>query len=189
MNNRAVRSVIYGEVGFFVFLIIQIILRPAGLTANSGVSYYSAIKATIIPYTIGFLVAAYYLLQSASLLKNTNYLKIISRALRLCACLLLAMVVAPDITHSVVSAIHTLIGASLFITELALAIWLAVYICPNWFNRALATIQLGAGIICFFSIIEMLTWQIEGQIVFQLVFGILVARSIWQLEKTISQDS
>ena len=51
----AIRYIIYGQSCFVAGLIVCLALKPHGLTANEGLSYYGVYRETILPYTLMLL--------------------------------------------------------------------------------------------------------------------------------------
>jgi hypothetical protein len=171
------RYVIYGEISFFLSLFIVVVLRPAGLTANSGISYYSTIPVTIAPYLLGLAASSYFLWRSADFLPTDPVHRTVGRALRCCAIFLVGLALSPDIPHNLISGVHMVFGGLLFLTELALSIWLVLKLAPRRRDWLFVITQVGVGIVCLLSLINILPWQIEGQIIFQLAFGTLLIRT------------
>jgi len=141
----------------FAFLIIQICLIPHGLFANSGISFYSVQRLTVIPYILGFIGCCYFTLKSAQLIPNSNpNLNILRKSLQLFAVLLLGLTLSPDIAYTIVASIHVFFGASIFSLALLVAFWLSIKVTHDSTLIILSLVQLVAGFICFFSLIDVL---------------------------------
>lgn len=175
IERRIARLLILSQVSFFGFLAVCILLIPEGLAANRGISFYGAHPADILPLGLGFLTSSYFLLQAARTMpSHTPAERLAIIALRLMTVLIIGVLITPYSLGYIVDVIHTIIGAALFILQLAMAIWLLAVIVPDWQTVALLVTQLAGGFISLFSLINILPFLIQGQILFQVAFGLLL---------------
>ncbi len=174
--TQAARSISYGLIAAFTLLLICILIRPAGLSANDGLSYFGSFKNTIIPYSAAFFLNAYFYWEAARVLVNNNKLhNYVAYGLRVMALLLTGLVLTP---HTLVNPIHTAIGTTLFVFQLVLSIWLLVKIDFSWQNLGLVCIELCGGLISFYYLPKPHGLLLQGQVIFQLAFGILLCKVV-----------
>lgn len=179
MLKKAWRYLLAGELSFFIFLAIQIWLRPAGWSANSGISYYSVIWPALVPYLLGLWVSAALIWLSAHYLPTNQTTGTIRAYLRFCAIWMIGLSLAPDISYTIFSRIHLVFGTALFLTEFYLSLLLARRSSSGsiWLLFSLLT---AGGLLSFISLVNILPWSIQGQILFQLAFCLLIAQSFRQ---------
>src|SRR5688572_29728184 len=60
MGNPAIRYFLIGQTSLYLSILICVLLRPAGLEANDGVSYYSSQALTVGPFSLGLLLCAWF---------------------------------------------------------------------------------------------------------------------------------
>jgi hypothetical protein len=74
--------------------------------------------------------------------------------------------------------IHVRLGVALFIIELLVDCWLAWYLCKDLRNHMYLALQLVGGLISLLALDEHLRYLLEGQIIFQCAFGLLMLHSL-----------
>jgi len=177
MKPGAVQSVVWAQVLFCVCLLVSIILKPAGLAANDGISYYGIYARTFIPFAIGLLGAAYCYFRAARSMANA----VLKPALILSSLLTVVIVFTPYSLNGVTDWLHTAAGSVLFSLQLLLSFWLVATLRFDIRAILLAVIELLSGILCFVYLRPAHGFLIQCQILFQLSFGALVIYSISKL--------
>ena len=168
-QNSAAKLFVFGYAGFFSFLLLCIILIPHGLQANDGVSFYGGVARTIVPYSLGYLFASYYLFRTAHQLQKESQDKNLAIAFVTMAILIIGLTLTP---HNRVEHIHIAFGASLFMLQLFVAIWLATRRL-QWYRSLLLTILLVAGLLSAYYLPRSSGFMIQSQLIYQLAFGLL----------------
>lgn len=170
----ASRKVSYGLAAVFVLLALCVMIRPAGLAANDGLSYFGGFATTIIPYSLAFFLNAFFYWEAARGLNNDHFpYKYAATSLRVMAVLLIGLVVTP---HELVNYIHTKIGATLFSFQLLLSIWMLIKIAPSWQNIILVLVEVLSGLAALYYLPKAHGLLLQSQVIFQLAFGLLLVR-------------
>lgn len=173
MSDSA-RKVTYGLAAAFVLLAVCVLIRPAGLAANDGLSYFGGFATTIVPYSLAFFLNAFFCWEAAKGLNNGHFpYKYAATSLRVMAVLLIGLLLTP---HELVNYIHTKIGAALFSFQLVLSIWLLIKVYFNWQNAALVLSELLSGVAALYYLPKAHGLLLQAQVIFQLAFGILLIR-------------
>ena len=172
--TRASRNVAIGLSSAFGLLLLCVLIRPAGLAANDGLSYFGGYKTTVIPYTLAFFLVAYFYWETAKILVVENSSKRhMTMAMRAMAVLLVGLVLTP---HNLVDPIHTKIGTALFVLQLLLTIWFIAKVEFSWVNLGLGLLELFGGLVSFYYLPKPHGLLLQGQVIFQLAFGVLLFR-------------
>lgn len=172
----ASRKVSYGLAAAFALLAVCVLIRPAGLAANDGLSYFGGFATTIIPYSLAFFLNAFFYWEAARGLDNGHFpYKYAATSLRVMAVLLIGLVVTP---HQLVDPIHTKIGAALFSFQLLLSIWLLIKLAPSWQNITLVLAEVLSGLGALYYLPKAHGLLLQFQVIFQLAFGWLLIRAL-----------
>lgn len=170
--KRSVKYISQATIGAIFLLIIDVVIKPGGLSANNGISYYGIYLSTIIPYSIAFLtLSAGYWLTSEYLGDSYNYLRLIKVFLKIMAILFIGILVTP---YTYLSFLHEFIGTILFVLQLLLSIWFIILLSPNWKNVGLFIIELSMGIAAFYYLPKQNGLLFQTQVIFQISFSVLL---------------
>lgn len=180
MKTAAIRYVWWGQLCFYVGLIACVILKPQGLTANSGISYYGNYVETILPYIVALLGAAYFTIKTAEQFTDPA-LATIKHFLTVIGLLVLGIMVTPDSLGPFMDGLHKACGISLFVLELLLSLFLVVKLRPKLWLVVFVGIQLAGGIASLIWLAPAHGYLFESQVVFQLGFGALLVYSLPRL--------
>ncbi len=184
MTDRAVGDLVKGQLFLFGGLGLCVLVLPAGLSANSGISYYGVHWASSAPYAAGLAGAAWFTrsgLRTAA--ANTPAPRFVAWAADLFALLLAGVVVTPYTVNSAVDWIHRLLGASLFVLQLVLAGHLVAAVGRDLTSLLLLTVQFGGGVASAIYLLPATGYLFQAQLVFQLGFGLLVIREVARLRR------
>lgn len=157
-------------------LLACIFIRPAGLAANDGLSYFGGFLNTVVPYSFSFLLYAYFLWRVASLLALSflgRYGWFVALVLRTMAVFLAGLVLTP---HTLVNSIHTAFGSALFSLQLLLSLYLLA-VRRDWLNAVIFIAELTSGLTALYYLPRPVGLLLQSQVIFQLAFGLLLRRA------------
>ena len=174
MKSKGWYYFFYGQIWLYFWLVIAILVRPSGLVANSGVSYYGIYLGTVVPYSIALLGAAFATWRSASELAEPNW---VTRGLKLMSICLVGIVLTPYSFGVIFDRTHTSLGALLFIVQLVVSGRIAFQLDGRVANIVLWLVELGAGIVSALYVFPSHGYLIESQIVFQVAFAAILLSS------------
>lgn len=170
-EQNPTRLLAFGMAGAAVLLAVSITIRPAGLSADDGLSYFGVYKTTVGPYAAAyFLEAACYWWVSCRVGPDQ---RVLTMSFKVMAPLIAALVVAPT---SLVGFVHDAIGSILFCIQLALSIWLVATEDLTWQSVVLISIEFVSGLFALYYLQRHVGWLLQSQVVFQFAFGILMIR-------------
>jgi hypothetical protein len=159
-------------------VLICIDRAPRPIATTDGLSWFGVLRATVLEYGLTLLVTAALMLRAAAMIAAVPALRPARLGLTVSAALLPALVATPYTVNTVMNWIHMTVGSVLFVVQLLLSAWL-------WWARtrtpsvlALLVVEFLAGVVCFSSLIDLNTWMLYGQLVFQLAFVACVAVAI-----------
>jgi hypothetical protein len=181
MKSTILRYFIYGQLCLYVGLLGCAILRPHGLVANEGISYYGVYQRTIVAYFVALFGSAYFSFLVSVKITQPKLFKV-RVALILISLFTLAVLSTPDTISTLVEHIHETCGALLFITQLLLSGWLIYKSGYNLVITGLALLELAGGIASFIWLEAVHGYLLESQVVFQLGFGLLMIYALPKLE-------
>jgi len=119
MNQKAFRYALWSQLSLLGGLLICFLIRPHWVLLNYPVSYFGNFRATIIPYVIGFVLCAYWLMRTIAELPAG--MKTIRLPLLLVAVCSLAIPCTPYMINVAFGWIHLSVAVSLLIVELWLS--------------------------------------------------------------------
>jgi len=183
MNARAFRLVVFAQICLYAGVLLAVLLKPQGLAANSGISYYGIYARTIIPMATGLLSAAFLSWRAALYIERQD-LRPIKYGLAAFAILTVVIVVTPYSFDGIADDLHTTAGSMLFSLQLLLSIWMIVKLHYKSLAIFLTLVELGAGIACAYYLHPAHGLLIQFQLLFQLAFGLLLVYSIAKLKVT-----
>lgn len=181
------KSILYLEIGLFCFillLLISILISPAGLGANSGISYYG-VGNTILPYSIAFILESILVWRAASIMKiNTKTDRYISLILKLFSILFVCIMITP---HTIFGELHKFFGSTLFSIQLVMGVLLTWYFCRDWLNILLLSITFVSGLMSLIYLYTPTGYMIQSQITFQICVWVIFIRSFLKINMTSRQ--
>lgn len=185
MKRQVMLPAIVWQVCIVVGLGVCIALKPAGLAANDGVSYYGTFGATFAPFALAILGPAVCALLIA---RQTTKPDLWPLRFSLIFFALLAAIITftPYTVSTFMDWTHTIAGSLLFALQLALSFWLAAKLHWEVWTLLLACLELTAGIVCAVYVLPAHGFLIQAQIVFQLAFGGLLIYALNKLHATNS---
>ncbi|MCX6728499.1 MAG: hypothetical protein NTV39_01900 [Candidatus Saccharibacteria bacterium] len=164
---------------FFVLLLICIAIRPTGLIANSGISYYGKYWDTLVPYTLAFLTFSAATWKSATLIKKEKkFDRNIRLTLQVCTILFLGVLLTP---HTVFPSEHVFFGTTLFCLQLVLGTMLVFMVKRDVLNTILLAVLYMSGLASLIFLNTSHGWMIQVQVIFQISIWILFIRIMLHL--------
>jgi hypothetical protein len=167
------RYAVYGQACFYLGLLICVLIRPAGLNANGGISYYGVYRDTIAPYLLAIFGPAFFSLKLAERLQYED-LKLLKYGLYFFCLLSIGIAATPDSIGRLMNYAHDGIGSVLFASQLLISCWMV------WklnFDRA-AVIFTGlefiSGLIAFIYLAPPKGYLLQSEAAFQACFGALL---------------
>ncbi|HEY4160668.1 MAG TPA: hypothetical protein VGM08_01265 [Candidatus Saccharimonadales bacterium] len=172
----AARSIFIGQLFLYTGLAVCVLLRPAGLAVNAGISYYGIYRQTFLPYAAGLLGAAYFAMRAMDeLLPDEKKLRV---ALKIYVPLIIGIVITPYAASKWLDYLHTAFGSALFFLQLTLSCWLARRLHYIWWGVMLVVVELAAGIASALYLIPTHGFLLQAQVIFQVAFGVLLVLSL-----------
>jgi hypothetical protein len=171
-----------GLAGFLAGLLIAVAMKPEGIGANRGFSYYGDQPETIALYWLAFLLIGGSLLLAPRWLPRAKPFAAMRTIFRTMCALLTGVLLTTvsDGGRALVLA-HQGFGVALFVLEIALVSWLAFRVCRDRANLALFAALVVAGVVSLLALLNLINCLIFAQVAFQLVFGALLIRTLIHL--------
>lgn len=168
-----------------VLLLISIIIQPAGLGANSGISYYGARENTWLPYSLAFLTESFLVWRAASIMeRKTKADRYISVALKMFSILFIGILITP---HTVLGEIHKIFGSALFSLQLVMGTLLTIYIYRDWLNVSLLLVTFLSGLASLVYLYTPQGYMIQAQVIFQISIWLIFIRSFLSISKAAEE--
>jgi hypothetical protein len=179
--DLALRYFIIGQVGFYAFLIVCVLLEPSGLKGFSGFSHYGDVWRTALAYRAAFLSTTVFTLLSSFYLPDVIPFKALRFTFRVMIMLLFGIVITTGTFNATINNIHIGIGVALFLLQLIVGSWLAIYACRDRWNITLLILAYLGSLFALVALLRIVPFLIEGQVTFELMFALLVIRSLVML--------
>jgi hypothetical protein len=157
---------------FILGVIVSCIIKPHGLLANCGVSYFGIYAVTLVPYLVSLIGPAILFVLAAQLLGNKN--ELMKNFLWAFAILLIGLAITPYSINSFVSALHTTFGSILFASQLLLSGIIAIEYKHHQSLTYLWIIEFIAGVMCALYITPQKGYLIEYQAAFEIAFSTIL---------------
>lgn len=186
-HQRSAQYLQFGLVSFFVMLVLCIMIRPVGLIANDGISYYGSFGDTLLPYSLAFLINSVLMWRAASVMDNkTRIDRYVVFGLKIYALLFLGILLTPHNMH-IVDEIHVVMGAALFSLQLFTGIILTFYLYRDWLNITLLIVTLLSGIASFVYLLQQDGFMIQAQVIFQVSIWLIFIRSLRHFDHQLDE--
>lgn len=181
MKPVATRYAVYAQACFYIGLIACVIIRPKGLTANGGISYYGIYAETIVPYIFALLGAGYFSIKTGEQFTDPEY-KLMKYSLSVIGLLVIGVMITPDSLSVFMDDLHQACGISLFVLQLLLSGLLTMRLRYAIPAVVFTVIELVGGIASFIWLNPVHGYLLESQIVFQFGFGALLIYALNRLQ-------
>ena len=187
--NQAIRFFIYGQAGFYLALFVCVLLLPRGLVVNHGFTYYGENTLTMIPFGLAFLTSGVFTLASSLYLPRAMPFRMVKIAFWLMIPLLLAIMLTTSSVNMFLNHIHLKFGEALFILQAVMCFWMGLVVCRNLTNYLLLLLLVISGVVSIVAVNDIIPYLIEGQVAYQLVFGLLVVHTMSKLRERLTTDN
>lgn len=174
----AVRILIFGHAIFYALLLLCFALLPQIFIVAHGISYFGDNQISRIPYLIAFFVFGLTLFVGGLALPKKDPFKILRFSLFVLAPIAVGIGISTRLIFPSLGVLHVPFSMSFFVLQFVLAFWLALLINQDRFNKYLLILIFISGIISLLSFKNILPYLLEGQILYQFIFAILLIRSI-----------
>ena len=179
-DHRASQYLVMAQLSLYITVLICVLIKPSGLAANDGVSFYGGHISTVTPYIIGLMVSAYLTYMAGYDLSNKYPFLLIKLALFGIAILILGIIVTPFDASRVVANTHELIGIILFSIEFLIT-GLLVFINLTITNFFLLIGQIMGGLIAYYYLNPAQGFLLQGELIFEVFFGIILIKNVQYL--------
>lgn len=181
MKSHAARLFLTGQILLYGGLFACVIIDTYGmLGSNRGISYYGVHWDTLIPYLIALLGSAIFGAIAALNLTSFHYSYRLRYGMLLFAVLTIGVAVTP---YKLMYLLHTGFGSLLFALQLALTGWFAFWAVKDWRSITLWSLELLAGLVSAWYLIEPSGYLFLSQLAFQICFGGLLLHLLAQLDQ------
>lgn len=170
-----------------VGIVVCIIVQPAGLAANNGISYYGGRLATIVPYVLALGVYSLTYHKIAKRLPGRAPYPPLAGAFKLWSVLLVAVMLTPYDLSGFMYDLHTTFGCMLFFSQLVVSGWVAFSLVGDKLSRGLWTIQFLSGVVAAIYVLPAEGFELQAQVAFQLAFSLQMAYGLQALVKRSSR--
>lgn len=187
MRINRQRYIIYSQLSLFLGLLVCIFIKPEGLAANTGISYYGTFLKTVLPYTAGILGGSYYSYRFAQSIHGQS-LALVRNSMIAISILSIGIVITPYSINSFLDWAHTTFGTFIFVLELIISAWITV---KAKFSSSMVTlwlIELICGIAAAIYTPPPHGFLIQSQILFQIVFGVFLYLSFDEHRDALSKQ-
>lgn len=177
MTRKVIGDLALGQVFLFGGMLVCVMIRPDGLGANAGISYYGIHRGTVVPYAVAVIGSALFTRRAlrgmAPVLPAPARVRGTADAL---AAMAWGVVLTPYSVDMVFDWAHTLLGAALFFVQLMLTLRLLSWSGGDGWMRFFVLTEFGSGVIAGTFVLTKDGFLIQAQLVFQLSFTLLLVR-------------
>lgn len=172
-----IQCILIAYFGYLAAILICIIVRPDGLLANRGLSYYGGFLNTGFLSLFAYFWVALFFFQAAQILdrEGNRHLRYLSICLRIMGVLIVCIGVTP---HNILDEIHKIFGSALFILQLGVTFVFLSQKQSQWYRLTLVFIELASGIASAYYVPLEKGFLIEMQFIFQIAFGLLLINTL-----------
>lgn len=168
MKSETTKYLNYTLICMISGLSLCVIIKPHGLAANEGISYYGTFRSTIAPYALSLLGSAWFISRLHSSLDGE--LKWLQTAFLIFPLLIIGTFLTPYTFGRLFSTTHVIFGSILFASQLLLSLYLSFKLRHKLLAACLWLAELTSGIMCAIYLNPKKGYLIEFQVLFQLCF-------------------
>jgi hypothetical protein len=178
MRRKVIGDLVLGQACLLAGLLVCVVLRPDGLGANDGISYYGIFRQTIVPYAIAIIGSALLTRRAlrvvAPLFPSPVYVRGLAGGL---AAMSVGVVLTPYSLDTLFDWVHTMFGTAVFALQLLLAGQVHRWSGGDGWMTFLLVTQFLSGVVAAVFVLPEHGFLIQGQVVFQLAFSVLLIRA------------
>ncbi len=175
--NQIKKYLIFSQLVFFIDIILLIIVRPQGLIVNKGISYYGTHLNTLPLYVISLAGSTLIGFKIATKFFTTDQYLLIKYLLISLFPLTLALIIFPYNVNAIYNIIHESLGTFIFLFQAIISLLILINIRRDILNYSLFIIQIIAGLISGYYLFPSQGFLIQGQLLFQLAFGLILIKN------------
>jgi hypothetical protein len=154
-------------------------IDPSRLAIKRGFSYYGTHLDTIVPYSVGFALCAFFTARALSRMeRDALHVQRLRTVMTLILTLLVAIPLTPYSVDMVFDWLHIGLTAFLFAVAFMAGAWLAFRVVGDPLAHGLLGAQLAGGGLSLASQVGALDYMIPGQFVFHMAFSVLLVRAL-----------
>lgn len=190
-RRNIIQDFLYAQISLLVFLILSSLIFPYVPIHGRGISEFGVNFSTLIPYSVGYILYAYFIAKSVKYIDIVDNLsKSIYYSFNAIAVLFIALIFTPYAIDTGFNWIHNTVSTILFLIELALVIYLIYCDRFSFSNIILLCLQIIGGLISMFSLSNNggLHLLFEGEVIFQIFFVILIFKLIPKFRISYKKD-
>lgn len=178
MPRRVTNDLACGQAFLYAGVLLCVLMRPGGLGANSGISYFGVHRDTVIPYTIALVGCAMLTcrgLRAAAAASPAP--KLLRGSANALAAVSFGIALTPYSVSGLFDWLHTIFGAVLFILQLTLAVQFLRWTDGDLLTALLLVAQCVGAVIAAIFVLPKEGFLIHGEVAFQIAFGALMIRT------------
>ena len=173
--ESGLRLLVGAELAMAVTLAACMAISYGKAASTYGVSYYGVHLDTLWILAVGFMTTSYLLYSSARAVDPRDPPAMVSLSLKVLAVGLIALLLTPYTVDTFFNWAHMIIGASIFGLQMAVGAVLAFKVLDDRLGWLGVAVEFGGGVLAALSLPDhMLTYMLQGEIIFQVGFAILV---------------
>ena len=184
------RSIVESQIALFSFLAVCIVIEPAYLFSRDegGLSNFGVHGATVVPYTLAFLLSAMFVARAASLVivvdRTTRSFKAMLVTLTFLLLLVLASTYAYK-TSQLLHGVHIAVGVVMLCFESAASVWIVIHLAREPWSVIALGVQLLGFVLAALTFFGQLHVLFVAQLLTSLAFGALLIRGVHLVEARV----
>lgn len=179
MNGQAKRDLTNAAISLFGLIAICVLIKPASLSINEGISYFGNYKETLLPYSGAYVLTAWFLYQATNKLPSGRFFgKHIRQALDLIAILIVSLILVPSNGGATMDWIHRGIGSTIFSLELLMSAYWWLSAKKESLMLAFLLIEFFAGVASAFYVPSAGGFLLQAQLIFQAAYMAIFYRAL-----------
>jgi len=164
-------------------VVVCIALRPSAVMTHYGFSYYGNLRATLLPFCVGLVTAAYYLWRAAKVLAAEPVYQLyrLADGLKLMALSILGIVVTPSLSvMPPIRLAHVVFGTAIFAAASILSMRYLVWVRCGALDWMLLTCQMLSVLMAFmsFEFLDAFKLMLPAQLMAATAFSLLLLRTV-----------
>lgn len=188
--NRTLVDLLLCGLSFGLAVVICVALQPSDVFSHDGLSFYGNFQKTFLPYGIGLVAAAYFLLRACHTLVNTQAARSFRLGLEAIAIAVLGIVATPSFSHTMlIQDLHVAFGFIIFVTQAILSLHYLGKVGRLRLDWVLLALQLIAIVVVALSFhaVAVLNLMLPAQVLAIASFGTLLIRAVIRHEREASR--
>ncbi len=180
--NRTLLYISLGGGSFIATVLVCVALQPSGILSHDGLSLYGNYSRTLLPYSIGLVATAYFLLRACrAFVMDSQAAHSFRIGLEAISIGLLGIVATPSLsTVWFIQNLHVVFGFMIFVTQAFLSLRYLRHVDHGIISKALLGTQMLAIVLVIlsFQATNVLDIMLPAQVLATVAFGALLLRAI-----------